>query len=269
MSKHKIIHLALLFIMIFSLLYGETNHSVSAMPMNSTDESKVPHYFGPYPNWANSPFTVADVAVEIIGNGTGATATATVGANGAVTGITITDPGEGYAWAVVNITGGGTGAAANAVVTTSGVVSAITVDTPGSGYTQPTVAISGGGVPGTPASIAPSVATDTYNVNVGSATGGTFTLSVDAATTGSIAWNALAADVQSALLAAGVSASVTGSGSIADPWAITFALAPAAVTLDPAGLTQPGLVPVTDAGVAAAATHTYSATIGSASGGTF
>jgi FtsP/CotA-like multicopper oxidase with cupredoxin domain len=35
------------------------------MPSSPTDESKVPHYFGPYPNYANSPLTVPDVAVNI------------------------------------------------------------------------------------------------------------------------------------------------------------------------------------------------------------
>ena len=41
--------------------------------------------------------------------GSGAKAEATVGANGAVTGLTITDPGSGYAAASVAITGAGTG----------------------------------------------------------------------------------------------------------------------------------------------------------------
>ncbi|MCJ7711622.1 MAG: hypothetical protein MUQ32_12415, partial [Chloroflexi bacterium] len=49
-------------------------------PAGPTDESKVPHYFGPYPNWANSPLTLPDARVVITGNGTGATAEATVGA---------------------------------------------------------------------------------------------------------------------------------------------------------------------------------------------
>ncbi len=40
-----------------------------AAPSSPTDESKVPHYFGPYPNWANSPQVLAD-AVVTIGLGT-------------------------------------------------------------------------------------------------------------------------------------------------------------------------------------------------------
>ncbi len=75
-----------------------------AAPTSPVDETKVPHYFGPFPNWANSPFTLPDVTVAIDASpleGTdptaAATATATVGAGGAVTGITITNPGFGYA----------------------------------------------------------------------------------------------------------------------------------------------------------------------------
>ncbi|MHB8789567.1 MAG: multicopper oxidase domain-containing protein [Desulfobulbaceae bacterium] len=114
-------------------------------PISPTDQTKVPHYFGPFPNWANSPFTLPDIAVTITGDGTGATAMATVGGNGSVTGITITNPGSGYTTAAVNITGGGTGAAADAVINTSAAVVAVNVDMPGAGYTAPLVAISGGG----------------------------------------------------------------------------------------------------------------------------
>ncbi|MDJ0339068.1 Ig-like domain-containing protein [Cryobacterium sp. PH31-O1] len=37
----------------------------AAVPMSATDTAKVPHYFGPYPNWANSPQTLADAMVTI------------------------------------------------------------------------------------------------------------------------------------------------------------------------------------------------------------
>ena len=113
-------------------------------PAGPTDETKVPHYFGPFPNWANSPFTLSNATVEIVGNGAGATATATVGANGAVTGITVTNPGNGYISPTINIIGGDGLANADAVVSTSGVVTAITVNDSGAGYTRPTAALSGG-----------------------------------------------------------------------------------------------------------------------------
>lgn len=115
-----------------------------AMPGGPVDETKIPHYFGPYPNWANSPFTFADVGVTIDGDGSGAQAVATVGANGAVTGITIVDPGSGYTAATVTITGAGTGATANTTVAQSGALLGVTVNTPGSGYTAPTVSLVGG-----------------------------------------------------------------------------------------------------------------------------
>jgi FtsP/CotA-like multicopper oxidase with cupredoxin domain len=116
-----------------------------AMPGSPTDSTKVPHYFGPWPNWVLSPLTLPDVAVDITGDGSGATATATVGANGTVTDIVVTDPGAGYTSATATITGAGTGAAATAVVTASGVVTGIDVTAAGSGYTRPEVTIAGGG----------------------------------------------------------------------------------------------------------------------------
>jgi len=151
MTSRKFLNIILSVLVLTSLLFGSTSQlqTVAAAPTSPTDESKVPHYFGPYPNWANSPFTLPDVAVEITGDGAGATAVASVGANGAVTGITIIAPGSGYTSAAVNITGGGTGAAADAVVSTSGMVTSIAVNNPGSGYTHPVVTFSGGGGTGT------------------------------------------------------------------------------------------------------------------------
>ena len=70
-------------------------------------------------------------------SGSGATAEATVGANGAVTALTITNPGSGYAAATVAITGAGTGATADAVVQTSGAVTSVVVDVAGSRLHRP------------------------------------------------------------------------------------------------------------------------------------
>jgi FtsP/CotA-like multicopper oxidase with cupredoxin domain len=81
--------------------------------------------------------------------GSGATATATVGANGAVTGLTITDPGNGYTTqpsvTFSSSNPAADGATAGALVQTSGAVTSIAVTAEGSGYTAPTVTISGGG----------------------------------------------------------------------------------------------------------------------------
>lgn len=121
----------------------------SMAPISPTDETKVPHYFGPYPNWANSPVTSPAATVTINGIGSGAEAVATVGANGAVTGITVTKPGSGYdTTATVTIGGAGAGALATPTVTLTGIVTEIVVDTPGAGYTAPVVTIgsvNGGG----------------------------------------------------------------------------------------------------------------------------
>ena len=118
---------------------------VGAAAAPPADIPGVPHYFGPYPNWANSPLASPDATVTITGDGTGATAVATVGANGAITAIDVTNGGSGYGTAKVTITGSGTGAAADAELIRKGAVSAITVTNGGAGYTAPVVTISGNG----------------------------------------------------------------------------------------------------------------------------
>ena len=116
-------------------------------PLTSTDQTKVPHYFGPFPNWALSPLTVSDATV-LIGvpptGGTQATATAAIGANGVITGITIKNPGSGYLVAdapAVSITGSGTLATATATVNPAPAVTAITVTNGGAGYSTIEVGI--------------------------------------------------------------------------------------------------------------------------------
>jgi FtsP/CotA-like multicopper oxidase with cupredoxin domain len=150
----------------------------AAAPASPVDESQVPHYFGPNPNWALSPFTVASVTVDIVenagGTGSGAAATATVDANGTVTGITLTSPGSGYTAATppqVQITGAGSGASANATVAASGSVTSIAVNTPGSGYTAPTVTIGGGGGSGTLVNVGNQLIARTYATDYATAPG--------------------------------------------------------------------------------------------------
>ncbi|MFZ1771763.1 MAG: fibronectin type III domain-containing protein, partial [Caldilinea sp.] len=132
-------------------------------PSSPTDLTRVPHYFGPYPNWANSPFALPDVTVQIIGNGSGATAVASVGANGAVTEIAITDPGVGYTSANVTLASvSGAGATATATVVTSGIVTSIRLDTTGAGYTSPLVSFAGGGGSGTLVQVGNQLIARTY-----------------------------------------------------------------------------------------------------------
>ncbi|OGO28655.1 MAG: hypothetical protein A2136_07580 [Chloroflexi bacterium RBG_16_54_11] len=148
MTGRKYLKYLLLSLALVSLIFGGLNQTrpSAAMPMSPVDETKVPHYFGPYPNWANSPFTLPDATVQITGDGAGAAAVATVGANGAITGITVTNPGIGYTAATVDIlSGAGINATATATVATNGIVTSITVDTPGAGYTAPVVTLLGGG----------------------------------------------------------------------------------------------------------------------------
>src|ERR1044072_2478744 len=111
---------------VLTTLVVRGNIKATAMTMHPKDETKVPHYFGPNPNWANSPFRVPDVAVTLTGGaGTGATAAATVDPQtGAVTGISVINPGTGYTSApTVDIAScAGTGAAGTAIVDNSGVL---------------------------------------------------------------------------------------------------------------------------------------------------
>ena len=144
MINQKFIHILFSIMVIASLVLGGSVR-VQAMPADPTDETKVPHYFGPYPNWANSPFTLPDAQVVITGSGTGAAAEATVGANGAITGITVTNPGRGYSKAKIDILGSGTGADAKATLVKKGSVVEVILNSPGTGYTAPTVTFSGGG----------------------------------------------------------------------------------------------------------------------------
>ncbi|NTV83751.1 MAG: hypothetical protein HGA23_05555 [Bacteroidales bacterium] len=110
----KFLNYTLLLLVFVSLIIGSLNQtqSVVAMPGWETDETAVPHYFGPNPNWANSPFTLPDAQVVITGNGTRAEAVATVGANGAITVITVINGGSDYSNANVDIVGAGSGATA-------------------------------------------------------------------------------------------------------------------------------------------------------------
>ncbi len=149
MFKQKIFNTAVLLLLVFSLLSGGITARVDAtqeaLPASPVDESVVPHYFGPYPNWGLSALTMPDVSVTINGDGSGATATATVGAGGAITSVNITNPGSNYTNATVSFSGAGAGAAATAVVTSTNTVVAIDVTNSGMDYIQPTVTISGGG----------------------------------------------------------------------------------------------------------------------------
>ena len=141
---------------------------VSAAPTSPTDVNKIPHYFGPYANWANSPQVLADTVVTLsapAAGGVQAEATATVAATtGVITGITITAPGSGYL-TPPTVTFASPGVTpttvANATATIStGVISSITVVEPGFGFTTPTATISAPPITGTQATAVASGGVD-------------------------------------------------------------------------------------------------------------
>lgn len=141
----------------------------SAAPTQATDSTKVPHYFGPWPNWALSPLTTSTAQVVITDPaGKGAAATATIDpTSGAVSGIDVTDPGSGYTTPTVTVTGGATDATATATVSASGAVTGFTVDPltgAGGGYSSFDVALTGGGGTGATAQATGSVDAVTVSV---------------------------------------------------------------------------------------------------------
>ncbi len=142
------------------------------MPMSATDSSVVPHYFGPYPNWANSPQVLADAVVTLSGGGgTGALATASVDPKtGGVTAITVTDPGSGYTSPPdVLITSPGvtpTSLAAATATVSLGAITSIAVDEPGFGFVAPQVTLTGGGFT-TPATAVASGGVDNLTITDG------------------------------------------------------------------------------------------------------
>jgi len=149
---------------------------VRAAAISPTDETKVPHYFGPYPNWANSPQVLADAIVTITAQpgdtGTGAEATATVAPKtGAIDAITVTSPGTGYTLAPdVSITAAGvnpTPASATAEISL-GVITSITVDEAGFGFSAPAVTLTGGNpTPGQEATAQASGGVDNITLTTG------------------------------------------------------------------------------------------------------
>ena len=109
---------------------------VAAIGRVAADPGGIPHYFGPYANYANSPLpkgVIASITVDasgsgytnptitiadVYGTGTGATATATVApVTGEITSITVVNAGKDYSAPVVTIEdANGVDAAATAVL---------------------------------------------------------------------------------------------------------------------------------------------------------
>ncbi len=99
--------------------YQTAGYSIAAVPP-TMDPGGVPHYFGPFPNYANSPMPMGNIS-----------------------NITVTNGGTGYAAPVVTITDAyftGSGATATAAVSL-GAITNITITNPGINYTAPVVII--------------------------------------------------------------------------------------------------------------------------------
>src|SRR6478736_4746773 len=125
--------------------------AAASPPTGATDASKVPHYFGPWPNWANSPLTLptATVSITDAGTGAGATAVAQVRPDGSIGAINLTAPGHDYTSPTVTINAptaaGGTQATATATVKATGAVVSASVTAAGSGYSGLAATVTGDG----------------------------------------------------------------------------------------------------------------------------
>ena len=99
--------------------FQTAGYSIAAVPP-TMDPGGIPHYFGPFPNYANSPMPMGNIS-----------------------NITVTNGGTGYAAPVVTITDAyftGSGATATAAVSL-GAITNITITNPGTNYTAPVVII--------------------------------------------------------------------------------------------------------------------------------
>ncbi|MFN8595077.1 MAG: multicopper oxidase domain-containing protein [Anaerolineae bacterium] len=159
MRARRLANIVFSLIVVAALVLGtgglNTSNQVAAQggPI-APDPTKIPHYFGPYPNWANSPQVLADALVSFSGGtmlpgGTPPEAVATVDPRtGGISAVTVTYPGNGYLTppdVTIYAAGVTPTLQATAVATISlGVITNIQVDETGFGFTAPTVTLDGG-----------------------------------------------------------------------------------------------------------------------------
>ncbi|HNJ96618.1 MAG TPA: multicopper oxidase domain-containing protein [Ilumatobacteraceae bacterium] len=117
---------------------GGLSTTAAASGLAATDESRIPHYFGPYANWANSPQAIPNAVVTVDPR------------TGAITGIEVTVPGSGFVTSP-NITITAPGAhqepfaeAAATAELADGALQSVIVVGRGFGYTHPVVTFTGG-----------------------------------------------------------------------------------------------------------------------------
>jgi len=96
MRRSIAVHCAL--VGLSTIILGSVPHGPGAGSAHAAATNPVPHYYGPYANYANSPLRMSDAVVSFTeGGGEGAAAIATVDSEtGAVTHVDVTDGGSGY-----------------------------------------------------------------------------------------------------------------------------------------------------------------------------
>ena len=114
-------------------IYGASTSSLAGM-----DPGGIPHYFGPYPNYANSPMPTGPITsisldsagsgysvnttvsiIDVYATGSSATVTRNLTPLGVITDVTLHNPGTGYTAPIIVINdpdGTGSGAAASAFI---------------------------------------------------------------------------------------------------------------------------------------------------------
>jgi hypothetical protein len=121
-----------------------------------------------------------------------------------------------------------------------------------------------------------SRASEVQELDLGAATGGTFTLTIGADATIALAFDATTSDVQAALeaLPSIGAGNVSVAGGIGGPYTVTFAGALAGqdmtqITIDASALTRPGSATSATSANGASASEVQEVDLGSPSGGTF
>ena len=121
----------------FKAIYKTSTTKTGVLNKVGMDPGGIPHYFGPFANYANSPMPKGSIAI-----------------------ITLADGGSGYSANTIatisDVYATGSGATANVTVTT-GIITGITIQNPGTGYTAPIVTITDPTATGTGAVAAASL----------------------------------------------------------------------------------------------------------------
>ncbi|MEZ5118260.1 MAG: multicopper oxidase domain-containing protein [Candidatus Nanopelagicales bacterium] len=180
-----------------------------------TDIPGVPHYFGPWPNWANSPFTLPKATVEIAPPGQGATFIVTVAATGEIANARVTNGGSGYNPGTQILFSGPSGSGAYGVprqLEDGGRINGVRLVSRGSGYTpgQTTATAVGSGSGATAVATVDPVAGGIRDIQVTNPGSGYFSPPGDTVLTSA---NVIITDSRGDGFGAGATASATSTNS--------------------------------------------------------